>query len=154
MTPAVTVLTKARVSYQLHEYEHDPEAHSYGLEAAEKLGLDPARVCKTLIAGLDDGRLAVGILPVNSMLNMKLLAKAAKAKKAALADPQAAERATGYVMGGISPIGQKKRLASFIDVSATQWPTIYVSGGRRGLDLELAPADLIKLIGASAVPLV
>ncbi len=154
MTPAVNAARKAGIPFTLHEYEHDPNAQSYGLEAAEKLGFDPARVFKTLIIELDGGTLAVGILPVNAMLNMKQAARALKAKRAALAERQAAERATGYIMGGISPLGQKKRLAVALDDSALGFETIYVSGGRRGLDMELSPLDLQRLTNAVTAPLI
>ena len=154
MTPAVNAARRAGIPFTLHEYEHDPNAQSYGLEAAEKLGFDPARVFKTLIIELDGGTLAVGILPVNAMLNMKQAARALKAKRAALAERQAAERATGYIMGGISPLGQKKRLAVALDDSALGFETIYVSGGRRGLDMELSPLDLQRLTNAVTAPLI
>lgn len=154
MTPAVNAARKAGIPFTLHEYEHDPNAQSYGLEAAEKLGFDPARVFKTLIIELDGGALAVGILPVNAMLNMKQAARALRAKRAALAERQAAERATGYIMGGISPLGQKKRLAVALDDSALGFETIYVSGGRRGLDMELSPLDLQRLTNAVTAPLI
>ncbi len=154
MTPAVNAARKAGIPFTLHEYEHDPNTQSYGLEAAEKLGFDPARVFKTLIIELDGGALAVGILPVNAMLNMKQAARALKAKRAALAERQAAERATGYIMGGISPLGQKKRLAVALDDSALGFETIYVSGGRRGLDMELSPLDLQRLTNAVTAPLI
>ena len=137
----------------MHEYAHDPNASSYGLEAAEKLGLDPTRVFKTLVIETETGALAVGIVPVALLLNMKAMARALGAKKAALAERVAAERATGYVMGGISPLGQKKRLPTVLDDSALAFPTVYVSGGRRGLDLELAPADLLHLTGGTTAAL-
>ena len=145
MTPAITSARKAGIEFELHEYEHDPDARAFGLEAAEKLGLDPARVFKTLVVELDDGSLAVAIIPVAARLSMKAMARAAGAKRAVMAERAAAERATGYVMGGISPIGQKKRLPTVIDESAAAFETVYVSGGRRGLDLELAPGDLQTL---------
>lgn len=154
MTPAVNAARKAGIPFTLHEYEHDPNTQSYGLEAAEKLGFDPARVFKTLIIELDGGALAVGILPVNAMLNMKQAARALKAKRAELAERKAAERATGYIMGGISPLGQKKRLAVALDDSALGFETIYVSGGRRGLDMELSPLDLQRLTNAVTAPLI
>lgn len=153
MTPAIVAARKARIAFVVHEYAHDPEAKSYGLEAAEKLGLAPARVFKTLVVESDDGALAVGIIPVIALLSMKLMARAIAAKKVTLAERGAAERATGYVMGGISPLGQKKRLRTVLDDSALAYPTIYVSGGRRGLDLELAPTDLLRLSSASTAPL-
>ncbi|MEQ8234589.1 MAG: Cys-tRNA(Pro) deacylase [Gammaproteobacteria bacterium] len=153
MTPAITAARRARIDFEVHEYEHDPDARSFGLEAAEKLGLAPARVLKTLVVALDGGALAVGIVPVDAQLDMKQVARALGAKKAAMATREAAERATGYVMGGISPLGQKKRLPMALDASAQDFATVYVSGGRRGLDLELAPADLVALTGAVFAPL-
>ena len=153
MTPAITAARKAAIAYTLHEYEHDPKARSFGLEAAQKLGFDPQRVFKTLIVELDTGALAVAIIPVSAMLNMKHCARAAGARKAALAERSKAERATGYVMGGISPLGQKKRLTTIIDTSALAFDTVYVSGGRRGLDLELAPEDLLRLLNATTAEL-
>jgi Cys-tRNA(Pro)/Cys-tRNA(Cys) deacylase len=145
MTPAINVLKKAGVPYKMHEYDHDPSAESYGLEAALKLGVPEERVFKTLVVGLDGGPLAVGILPVSSKLNMKLFAKAAGAKKAAMASKPDVQRATGYVLGGVSPLGQKRRLRTFIDASAAAHSTIIVSAGRRGLDVELDPQDLKTL---------
>ncbi len=153
MTPAITAARRARITFAVHEYAHDANARSFGLEAAEKLGLDPARVFKTLVVSLDGGGLAVGIVPANAQLDMKQVARALGAKKAAMAPREAAERATGYVMGGISPLGQKKRLPMALDESALGFPTIYVSGGRRGLDLELAAADLVTLTGAVSAAL-
>ena len=144
MTPATKVLDRARVSYQLHRYEHDPQAESYGGEAADKLGLDPRQVFKTLLASTDSGELLVAVVPVGGQLDLKLLAKAAGAKKTAMADPAAAQRSTGYLLGGISPLGQKKALRTFIDDSARQWPQLFVSGGRRGLEIELQPEDLAR----------
>lgn len=148
MTPAINAAKKAKIPYTVHQYVHDPATGSYGKEAVEKLGLNEARVFKTLVVELDSGSLAVGIIPVSAMLGMKLLAKAAGAKRVAMAEKAAVERATGYVLGGVSPLGQKKRLPTFIDSSATNFPTIYVSAGRRGLEIELKPADLASLTGA------
>lgn len=142
MTPATKVLDKAGIAYTLHRYEHDPQAESYGGEAADKLGLDPAQVFKTLLASTETGELLVAVVPVNGQLDLKLLAKAAGAKKMAMADPAAAQRSTGYLLGGISPLGQKKALRTVIDASAEQWPQLYVSAGRRGLEIALQPADL------------
>jgi Cys-tRNA(Pro)/Cys-tRNA(Cys) deacylase len=147
MTPAVAAASSAGVAFTLHEYEHDPRAESYGEEAAAALGLDPARVFKTLVAKLADGRLAVAVVPVARKLDLKALAKALGARSAAMADVAEAQRATGYVAGGISPLGQKKRLPAAIDDSAGLWPTVLVSAGRRGLEIELAPADLAALTG-------
>ncbi|TKB48969.1 Cys-tRNA(Pro) deacylase [Ferrimonas sediminicola] len=147
MTPAVNAAKKAKVPFQLHQYQHDPSAASYGLEAAEALGQDPARVFKTLLAADDGGQLYVAVVPVIGQLDLKALAKAVKAKRLAMADPKVAEKATGYVVGGISPLGQKKRLTLVLDASAEAFETICVSGGRRGLEIELAPADLLTLTG-------
>lgn len=149
MTPAVVAAQRAKIAFTLHEYRHDPNAASYGLEAAEKLGLDPAQVFKTLVANVD-GKLVVGLVPVARSLDLKALAAAVGGKRAALAEVAAAERATGYVAGGISPLGQKKRLPMVIDKSALPLPRIHVSAGRRGLEIELAPADLLRLCGAKA----
>lgn len=148
MTPAIDLLRKKKIAHTVHEYEHDPAAESYGLEAAEKLGIDPARTFKTLVVKLDKGTLAVGIVPVSSMLNLKRMAKACGAKKAAMAPPPEVERATGYVLGGVSALGQRKRLPTVIDESAARFETVYVSAGKRGMDVELAPGDLQSLLGA------
>ena len=142
MTPATKLLDKARVAYQLHRYQHDPKAESYGTEAADKLDLDPARVFKTLLTSTDSGELLVAVVPVSGLLDLKALATAAGVKKLAMADPQAAQRSTGYLLGGISPLGQKKALRTFIDNRARDWKTVFVSGGRRGLEIELAADDL------------
>jgi len=148
MTPAINSAKKAKIQYTLHQYQHDPTAPSFGEEAAEKLNFPYEQVFKTLVVELDNNVLAVSILPVSCKLNLKLFAAAAGAKKAAMADHKAAERATGYVLGGISPLGQKKRLKMIIDESAKNFDTILVSAGKRGLDIELTPADLSKLTGA------
>jgi Cys-tRNA(Pro)/Cys-tRNA(Cys) deacylase len=132
---------RAGIAFAVHEYIHDPTAVSYGLEAAEKLGLDPARVFKTLVADVD-GSLTVAVLPVAAQLDLRALGK-----RAALADTNLAERTTGYVAGGISPLGQRKRLPTVVDDSALCHDTIHVSAGRRGLEIELAPADLLALTG-------
>lgn len=145
MTPAIDLLKKQRAEHRVHSYQHDPKAPSYGLEAAEKLGLEPARVFKTLLAATEKGELLVAVVPVAGSLDLKALASAAGAKKAEMADPQAAQRSTGYLLGGISPLGQKKRLRTFIDQSAGQWPSIYVSAGRRGLEVELSSNVLAEL---------
>jgi Cys-tRNA(Pro)/Cys-tRNA(Cys) deacylase len=146
-TPATVALGAAGIAYEVRAYEHDPRAASYGLEAAEALGVEPARVFKTLLASLD-GRLVVGIVPVSGQLDLKALARALGGSKAAMADVAAAERATGYVTGGISPIGQKRAHPTVLDASALEHDTILVSGGRRGFDLELAPHDLVAVTGA------
>lgn len=153
MTPAVKVAKNAKVAFTLREYDHDPTCQSYGLEAAEKLGVDPARVFKTLVADLG-GELVVTIIPVETKLGLKQLAKVGAAKKAAMADKALVERVTGYVLGGVSPLGQKKRLRTFIDSSAQIHPTILVSAGRRGLEIELNPEDLRRLTGGNFTQLV
>jgi Cys-tRNA(Pro)/Cys-tRNA(Cys) deacylase len=145
----VVAARRAKVRFELREYEHDPGAASYGLEAAAALGLDPACVFKTLVAERDGRDLVVAVVPVARLLDLKALAGALGAKRVALADAAAAERATGYVVGGISPLGQKKRLPTVVDESALALDTMYVSAGRRGLDIALAPADLIRLCDAS-----
>jgi Cys-tRNA(Pro)/Cys-tRNA(Cys) deacylase len=150
VTPAINAAKRAGIVYRVHEYTHDAGAASYGLEAAEKLGVAAERVFKTLIAELEDGRLAVGIVPVTTSLNLKALASALGAKRAEMADPSKAERSTGYLAGGISPIGQKKQLPTVLDASAQAFATIYVSAGRRGLEIELSPADLVRLTGGRA----
>jgi len=147
-TPAIVALEKAAISFSVHAYAHDPAATSYGLEAADALGLEPDTVFKTLLADAD-GDLVVGIVPVSSQLDLKALAAAVGAKRATMADPAAAARVTGYVVGGISPFGQKRRLRTVVDDSALGHPVVYVSGGRRGLDLGLSPGDLISTTDAS-----
>jgi Cys-tRNA(Pro)/Cys-tRNA(Cys) deacylase len=149
MTPAINQAKKAKVAFHIHEYAHDPAAESYGLEAAEKLGVDPARVFKTLVTEVGPKDLVVAVLPVSRQLDLKLLAKAVGAKKIAMAEVKLVERTTGYVVGGVSPLGQKKRLPTVIDASAEALDTMYVSAGRRGLEIELSPADLAALTGAS-----
>jgi len=149
MTPAIDQLKKARVEHRVHSYEHDPKSPSYGLEAAEKLGLAPERVFKTLLAATEKGELLVAVVPVAGSLDLKALAQAAGAKKAEMADPAAAQRATGYLVGGISPLGQKKRLRTFIDASAQRQATIHVSAGRRGLEVELSGEALARMTQAT-----
>jgi Cys-tRNA(Pro)/Cys-tRNA(Cys) deacylase len=146
MTPAINLARKAGIAHQVHEYLHDPANAAYGLEAAEKMGVSPQRVFKTLVVTLDSRNQAVGVVPVSTMLSMKLMAKAAGAKKAVMADRNDVERATGYVLGGVSPLGQKKRLQTIIDSSAENYQTVFVSAGRRGLEIELSPADLKRLV--------
>ncbi|NDL59175.1 Cys-tRNA(Pro) deacylase [Phytoactinopolyspora mesophila] len=148
-TPATVMLQRSGTPHTVHPYEHNPDAESYGLEAAHALGVPPERVFKTLLADVDGGRLVVGIVPVSGSLDLKSLASAVGGKRATMADIADAERVTGYVAGGISPLGQRKRLPTVIDDTATAYETIYVSGGRRGLDIELAPAQLIELTGAT-----
>lgn len=151
-TPATVALSRAGVAFVLREYDHDPRATSYGMEAAQALGVEPERVLKTLLADVD-GRLVVGVVPVTGQLDLKALARAVGGRKAQMADPAAAERATGYVVGGISPIGQKRAHPTVVDESALTHATVLVSGGRRGLDLELAPGDLVAVTGATTAAL-
>ncbi len=146
-TPATALLAKQGVAHRVHSYAHG-NGQAYGPEAAELLGLDPQRVFKTLVADVD-GALTVGVVPVSATLDLKALAGAVGGKRARMADVAAAERATGYVAGGISPLGQRKRLATVVDASAQMWDTVFCSGGRRGLEIELAPADLVRLCGAT-----
>lgn len=148
MTPAINAAKKAKIIFKIHQYSHDPNCDSYGEEAAEKLNVPAEQVYKTLVVETDDGNLAVGIVQVGAMLNLKSIAKALKSKKAAMADKNKVMRTTGYVLGGVSPLGQKKRLPTIIDSSADDFATIFVSGGKRGIDIELAPADLAKVTGA------
>lgn len=148
-TPAIAALVAAGVGHTLHPYEHDASSDlSYGLEAARALGVDPMQVFKTLCARVD-GELCVGIVPVTGQLDLKGLAAALGGKKAAMATPADAERATGYVVGGISPLGQRTRLRMALDETASLFDTVYVSGGKRGLDVSLAPDDLVALTGAT-----
>jgi Cys-tRNA(Pro)/Cys-tRNA(Cys) deacylase len=153
VTPAIEQAKRAGIDYWVHEYEHDPASESFGLEAAQKTGVAEARVFKTLVVELAWGELAVGVLPVSAMLSLKALARAAGAKKAAMAKPSDVERTTGYVLGGVSPLGQKRKLKTFIDQSANDLQTIFVSGGRRGLEIELSPADLARLTRGIFVPI-
>ena len=141
-TPAVAAAQSAGIEHRVHEYEHDPRAESYGLEAAEKLGIDPERVFKTLVVSID-GQLTVAVVPVSCRLDVRALGK-----RAALAEASEAERATGYVAGGISPLGQRRRLPTVVDDSASSFETVFVSAGRRGLEIELAPGDLVRLTDA------
>ncbi|HEY7013549.1 MAG TPA: Cys-tRNA(Pro) deacylase [Streptosporangiaceae bacterium] len=151
-TAATALLTKQRIPHSVHTYTHDPRHASYGAEASEALGVEPGRVLKTLVADVD-GKLTVGVVPVAAQLDLKALAAAVGGKKAALADVAAAERATGYVAGGISPVGQRKRLPVVIDSTAMDYPTVFCSGGRRGLEIELAPADLVRAAAATVAPI-
>ncbi|MFF4649045.1 Cys-tRNA(Pro) deacylase [Streptomyces sp. NPDC001380] len=151
-TPATVALEAAGVPFTVHAYVHDPAAASYGGEAAEALGTAPERVLKTLVAEVD-GALAVGVVPVAGQLDLKALAAALGGRRAAMADPAAAERATGYVRGGISPLGQRRRLPTVVDAGALGHATVYVSAGRRGLEVELAPQDLVALTGAVTAPI-
>jgi Cys-tRNA(Pro)/Cys-tRNA(Cys) deacylase len=150
-TPATALLAQQNVAHRLHTYTHSG-GQAYGPEAAEALGLEPGRVFKTLVADVD-GTLTVGVVPVSATLDLKALAVAVGGKRARMADVAVAERATGYVAGGISPLGQKKRLRTVVDSSAEGLPTLYCSAGRRGLGVELAPADLARLTGATFAPI-
>ena len=151
-TPATKALTQAGVAFRLHPYAHEEGASSYGMEAAGNLGMDPARVLKTLVVDVDSA-LCVGIVPVDRSLDLKAMASAVGGKRASMAESAAAERATGYVLGGISPLGQRRRLRTVIDESAFGHATVLVSGGRRGLDVELTPDDLARLVGAERAPI-
>ncbi|MGP4787807.1 Cys-tRNA(Pro) deacylase [Psychrobacter sp. 1Y11] len=154
MTPAINLAKKLKLTYKIYEYTHDASASSYGLEAAEKLGVTAERVFKTLVVKADNGQLAVAILPVENTLNFKKMAKALcinktlSCKKVQMAEPQEVQRSSGYVLGGVSPLGQKKRLATVIDSSAQQHSTIYVSAGRRGLEIELPASELAATLKA------
>lgn len=155
MTPAINLAKKKKIAHTIHQYEHDPGHSSYGLEAAEALGQDPKTVFKTLLFCLngEEKNLAVAVIPVDQKLNLKLAAKAANAKKAEMANPDIAQKITGYVVGGISPLGQKKALPTFIHLSGQVLPTLCVSAGKRGLEIELAPQDLALLTRAVFVDL-
>jgi Cys-tRNA(Pro)/Cys-tRNA(Cys) deacylase len=150
MTPAIKLLEQQGIKHAVHPYDHDPNSEAYGLEAAEKIGAPYAQVFKTLLVALegDTKRLAVGIVPVDKQLNLKAISKALGVKKVAMAAPQQAQRATGYIVGGISPLGQKSRLPTVIAELALDLNEMYVSGGKRGLDVSLAPTDLAKLLDA------
>lgn len=145
MTPGINTAKKAKIFYKVHEYSHDPKSDSYGAEAAEKMEVAEERIFKTLVVRIGPKDLIVGVVPVASSLHMKSIAKAAGAKKAGMAEPADVEKSTGYVLGGVSPLGQKKKLATIIDSSAQKHATIFVSAGRRGLELELKPDDLKDL---------
>ncbi|MCW0214620.1 MAG: Cys-tRNA(Pro) deacylase [Pseudonocardia sp.] len=145
-TPATALLARRKVTHRVHSYTHS-DGQAYGPEAALALGLEPGRVFKTLVADVD-GALTVGVVPVDASLDLKALAAAVGGKRARMAEVSAAERATGYVAGGISPLGQKKRLVVVLDTSAQEWETVFCSAGRRGLEVELAPSDLVALTDA------
>jgi Cys-tRNA(Pro)/Cys-tRNA(Cys) deacylase len=151
-TTATLALERAKIPFTLHEYAHDPRRESYGAEASEALGVAPGRVFKTLVAEVD-GKLVVGVVPVEGQLDLKALAAACGGKKAAMAPVAAAERATGYVAGGISPVGQRRRLPVVVDSSALGFETVFCSAGRRGLEIELAPAKLVRAAGATVAPI-
>ena len=146
-TPAIAAVEQAGIEFTLHEYEHDPTAESYGLEAAERLGLDPASVFKTLVVDVD-GKLAVAIVPVAAQVDLRSFGK-----RVAMADGAKAESATGYVLGGISPLGTRRPLPVVVDASASAWSTIHVSAGRRGLEIELAATDLVRLTSGRLAPI-
>lgn len=148
-TPAIAAAQGAGIDHAIHRYEPAGSVAGYGAEAAAALGVDPAQVHKTLVALTGDGRLVVAVVPVSGTLDLRSLAAAVGARRAAMADPAAAERATGYVLGGISPLGQRKHLPTVVDVGALAQGTIYVSAGRRGLEIELDPHDLVRLTGAT-----
>ncbi len=154
MTPAVNAAKAAGVAYRLLEYDYDPNADAIGLAAADALGLDPVLVYKTLVAQVDGKALVCAVIPVAARLDLKALAAAAKGKKADLADPAVAERSSGYLVGGISPLGQKRRLPTFIDASAQTLDEMVVNGGRRGLQIVLKPADLARILGAAVLPII
>jgi len=149
MTPAVQELKRKGINFKLHSYQHDASANSYGLEAAEKLQLPPEQVFKTLVISTDSNVLAVAILPITKKLNLKLMAKALQVKKVKMADAKNVQTSTGYVLGGVSPLGQKRRLKTIIDSSCKTFDIIYISGGKRGLEVEMSPSDLHTLLQAS-----
>jgi Cys-tRNA(Pro)/Cys-tRNA(Cys) deacylase len=151
-TPATALLSKSGITFTLHPYDHDPRSQAYGEEAAQALGIEPARIFKTLIAAVDR-KLACAVVPVAARLDLKAFAAALGGKRAELAEPAAAARATGYVVGGISPVGQKTRLRVVVDASAEGFETVFVSAGKRGLQVQLAPADLVRASGAVVAPI-
>lgn len=149
MTPAINNLKKAKIQYQIHQYDHDPASKAYGEEAAEKLNISFDQLFKTLVVSANDKNLSVAVVPVSKQLDLKLFAKAIGSKKVKMAEKNSVERATGYILGGVSPIGQKKQLKTIIDSSILNFNTVYVSAGRRGLQIELSPKDLKRLISAA-----
>ena len=152
MTPAINIAEKNKIDFTVHEYKHDKKSASYGLEAAEKMNVDAEQVFKTLVVEVDK-KLVVAVLPVTEQLNLKAVAAALKAKKAQMADKNDVLRSSGYVLGGVSPLGQKKQLTTLIDSSAQSHDTIYVSAGKRGLEIQLAATDLARLLSADFVDL-
>lgn len=148
MTPAINLLKKQKIDFTIHKYEHNPDCTNYGEEAALKLGLDENRVFKTLLVELNSKELTVGVIPVNCSMSLKNISNALKSKSAKMADKNEAQKVTGYLLGGISPLGQKKRLKTVINETAFDYETIFVSGGKRGLDIEIKPDDLLKLLNA------
>ncbi len=153
MTPAINTVKKKKIPHKIHQYSHDPDQQAYGEEAVEKLGLPADRVYKTLVCQIEPKELVVAVIPVKEQLNMKLLAKASGSKKAAMADKNEVQKVTGYVLGGVSPIGQKKHLRLFLAETALAQETLFVSGGKRGLEIELSARDLLNITGGSTAAL-
>jgi Cys-tRNA(Pro)/Cys-tRNA(Cys) deacylase len=153
MTPAINLAKKHKIAHTVHEYSHDPASHSYGLEAAEKLALNPAQVFKTLVVAHEPKGLAVAVVPVAGQLNLKAMAKALNVKKVAMAAPADVERSSGYVLGGVSPLGQKRLLPTVVDATAAEFATIFVSAGRRGLEIELSAQCLLDLTAGQLAPI-
>ena len=148
MTPAINELKKHKITFIMHKYKHDPKVTNYGLEAADKLNLDASRVYKTLLAELNPKELVVCIIPVNKSLNLKAVASSFESKNALMANKDEAQKETGYILGGISAFGQKKKHRTLLDISAKKYETIYISGGKRGLDIELYPKDIIDILNS------